>query len=524
MRARSISPPVLLPLLATAILVVTVLRPSDMEARRALPPLRGLSAHLRTGHPCALSPVRCLLRELPESPLARRNLAIAMDRLNGLTIGPGDTVCLAAAIGPWCSGEYVLAPGTGQPGCIAAFGAGAEHVGALACRAAEVAGLEVHHPATCSPFDVEPISSEIRVRNPTRSPASFRTHWEGSLPCVELRQGTSGTFARHGFAPLRPSGILAAVGDIALDPAAAPWLDGGGSTISESDLVPLLTGADVAICNLETPITNSTDRTPLKSRRDLARRREFLFKADPDTALPALRGLGIDVASLANNHVFDYSDTGISETLRTLSTAGIGACGPAGNSDAPGIALREVAGTHLCFLSFATTETLPRDAAASLPATWIIDTTDSGLKTSCDVVSSCVSKSVRRGEMPVVSFHWGIERSNVPTRAQRELARAAAEAGAGIIIGHHPHRLQPIDVIGGCVVSYSLGNFVFAPHGEGQDDSAVLLVRIAHGRPIAAGLVPVGISLLGMPSLVGGDDSQRLSSLLVDLGLEPPSS
>ncbi|MDI9584349.1 MAG: CapA family protein [Acidobacteriota bacterium] len=520
MEARS----TLLPFVAATFLAATMLRPSSLDAIRALAPVPSLSAHLRTSHLPDLSPVRCVSRRLPDSPLARRNLAIALDRLNGLTIDPGDTVCLASAIGPWCSGDYLLAPSADRPGCIAAFGAGAEHVAALACRAAEAAGLEVHRPVSGSPFDVEPVSAEITLSNRTRSPAFLRTHWEGSLPCVELRQGTPGTRARHGFAPLRPSGILAAVGDVALDPAAAPWIEDRNATISESDLVPLLTSADVAVCNLETPITDSTEHTPLKSRRQVARRREFLFRAAPDTALPAIRGLGIDVASLANNHIFDCSDTGISDTLRNLSTAGIGACGPSTNSATPGISLREVSGTRICFLSFAATETLPEDAAAALPSTWVIDTTDAGLGTSCDRVASRVRKSVSRGEMPVVSFHWGIERSAEPTRAQRELARAAAEAGAGIILGHHPHRLQPVDVIDGCVVAYSLGNFVFAPRGEGQDASAVLVARIAHGRPIAAGLVPVSISRRGIPSLAAGDDTQSLSPLLVGLGLEPPSS
>jgi poly-gamma-glutamate capsule biosynthesis protein CapA/YwtB (metallophosphatase superfamily) len=74
----------------------------------------------------------------------------------------------------------------------------------------------------------------------------------------------------------------------------------------------------------------------------------------------------------------------------------------------------------------------------------------------------------------VVLFHWGAERSDTPSRNQRRLAYAAADAGADLVVGHHPHVLQGIEVRGNCLIAYSLGNFVFPSRSTSTRQTMIL--------------------------------------------------
>lgn len=524
MGSRSLIRSLPLPLAAAALLAAAFMRAPGGDA----PPPRVLGALLagpKADHALPeAQPVRCLLRGLPQSPLARRNLSVALDRLNGLIVASGDSISLAAVLGPWCAEGYVLAPCSGQTGCVAAFGAGAEEVGDLACQAAQAAGLKVTRPVSRDAFEVEPVSADILLSNVTSGSVRFSTGWEGSLPCLEIRRTSGATHSPGGFAAMRPSSLLAAVGDVACDPAAAPWIGRSGAAAVDSDVVPVLRSADLCVGNLETPLTDSSQTTPVKSASDIARKREFVFGAAPVRGLAILTGLGLDVAACANNHIFDRGEQGIADTLRNLSDREITPCGPSSDPAISATPAVELGGSRLRFVAFATTETLPPGAESALPGSWVLDVREGKLGEACSRVSSVIRQCASQGEMPVVSFHWGVERSHRPTRVQLELARAAAESGAGLILGHHPHRLQPVDMIGECVVAYSLGNFVFAPQGEGQDRSAILLVRVAHGRPVAAGLTPATISHNGLPQLARDSRPDALVPLLAEIGVEAPAS
>jgi poly-gamma-glutamate synthesis protein (capsule biosynthesis protein) len=113
------------------------------------------------------------------------------------------------------------------------------------------------------------------------------------------------------------------------------------------------------------------------------------------------------------------------------------------------------------------------------------------------MVRADAGRAARVADLVVVWFHWGIERQFTPTGRQHELAAAALAGGADIVLGAHPHVLQPIERSGRRLVAWSLGNFVFLPQSPGTERSGVLVVSLdARGvrgfrlRPAIAGAQP----------------------------------
>jgi poly-gamma-glutamate synthesis protein (capsule biosynthesis protein) len=240
---------------------------------------------------------------------------------------------------------------------------------------------------------------------------------------------------------------LAAVGDILMHEdvkvsgAQAP----GGLEELWAEVTPELRKADIAFANLETPIAPATGRPG----------RPMQFNAPPD--LPAaLKASGFTILSTANNHAFDQGVRGVQETLDRLEKAGLAAIGTGpdrARAEAPRIL--EVKGLRIAFLGFTDIFNVNLDARADRP--WV---------RSLDPVEAvrAVREARAEADAVVVSIHWGVEYLHTPLARQRKVARDLAEAGADLVLGHHPHVLQPVEVLeaGGrrTVVAYSLGNFI----------------------------------------------------------------
>ena len=471
----------------------------------------------------SLKTIRASLRRMPEAPPERRNLAAALRRLNGAEVPPGGFLDLGALLGPWIGDDYCFAPCAGQGPYVALFGAGAEGAAALCLAAARAAGLDVEAPALLALPLPAPVAPGTRLRNPTADAARIEAGWKAGRPVITVSAtvpapGTPVRFETPASDEVR---LIAAVGDVACDPRAAPGIRRAPGALAPSHLARLLREADVVIANLETPLTDARVPTPVKCPHDLARGRQFVFRSAPELGISLLGALSVNVALLANNHIFDYGAEGIGDTHKALRRAGVQVAGPA--SDGKGaVSAAFTLGNHpYRVFSFVGSETLPPTAEAKLARAWVVDTRPEGFPAARAGVAELIAAARRRGETPIVGFHWGAEGVAEPTELQRELARAAAEAGAALILGHHPHRLQPIDTIGSCVVAYSLGNFVFAPMRPEQAASGVLVAAVTHGRVFAAGLVPVHIAADGIPQLLETLDFPEAEGMLADLGVGP---
>jgi poly-gamma-glutamate synthesis protein (capsule biosynthesis protein) len=255
-------------------------------------------------------------------------------------------------------------------------------------------------------------------------------------------------------------------------------------------IVDLLSEPDLTFANLETPIAPDASGGT----------REYVFNAPPD-AVSALLHAGVDAVSVANNHAFDQGRAGFEETLRRLEQARMNAIGAGPPGSAAGPLRIEVGGLALAFLGYA--HFFNQEGNACPPP--------SAAKGRCIQAGQLdrarildeVRAAATLSDAVVVSLHWGVEYDPQPRSEDVELAHAIVEAGALVVLGHHPHVLQPIELhrrsdgrVG--VIAYSLGNFVSNQsrryvHGATPEkvaatrDGALLRVGIAkrdYGRAV----------------------------------------
>lgn len=267
---------------------------------------------------------------------------------------------------------------------------------------------------------------------------------------------------------------LFAVGDVKLDRTEERGVD------PFAHVHPPLSAAHVAIVNAE--MTIATGGQPAE--------KEFVFRAPP-AAASRMAAAGIDVASLANNHALDYGVDALLESVVHLRAAGVGAVGAGEDADsayAPWSA-EPVPGVRLAVIGASYVLGSPREAAGLGP----------GLASAYDRrrLLAAVRSAAADHDVVVVTVHWGVEREACPEARQRDLGAALVAAGATVVLGHHPHVLQPIEAGDGTLVAYSLGNFVFdyrtGPAGNTvvldlEFDGTVLKGHTAHPHTLATGI------------------------------------
>ncbi len=219
------------------------------------------------------------------------------------------------------------------------------------------------------------------------------------------------------------------------------------------DLAPLLASADIAFANLESPFS---DRGPIYESR-------MVFKAEPEM-IAGLELAGIDVVSTANNHARDCGRRGVEFTLDWLAKHGIAAVGSGETAEAAhhGNVL-ERNGVKFGFLGYTYDQSNGNHR----------DVDDRVAVMDVAQMRADVADLKTRADVAIVSMHAGLEYSPRPNAQQTTFARAAIEAGASVVVGHHPHVVEPWERFRGGVIFYSLGNLVFdqtqrveTQHGE----------------------------------------------------------
>jgi poly-gamma-glutamate synthesis protein (capsule biosynthesis protein) len=225
-------------------------------------------------------------------------------------------------------------------------------------------------------------------------------------------------------------------------------LNHGGYDSLFDDLTSALSAADFAYANLETPVSLSGD----------AGTKEFHFNAPPDL-LEALKTAGIKVVSVANNHVYDQGQKGLEETLNELDKAGLPYAGAGrGDAEAHRGARLEKNGIRVAVLG-ATQFFNTKDEKLGDPRSARANRFDE------KAIGEAIRTARSDSDFVIVAAHWGEEYQAKPRASEVELAHDLFEAGADVILGTHPHVLQPIEIYRAadgrtCMVIYSLGNFV----------------------------------------------------------------
>jgi poly-gamma-glutamate synthesis protein (capsule biosynthesis protein) len=286
--------------------------------------------------------------------------------------------------------------------------------------------------------------------------------------------------------PPPPTLHLVAVGDILLGDAAQRELDRKGYDFPFRRLRPYLRRADVLVGNLEGPITQAPTR--------LDPDKTWSYKCRPGAAA-ALERAGFHVLCLANNHAMDYGRKGLADTIRILKKNSIGHFG-AGASYRQAVAGRvvKVGGIRFGFVGFyeATDPTLGRLG-------WFARGRRPGVAPlNRQTVRSAIRRLRPRVEVLVVSFHWGRNYEPV-TALQKRWGRRAAAFGADLVLGHHPHVAQGVEVHRGVPILYSLGNFTFLSRGRFRLVDPrwrygwIADVAVRGGRVAGVDLIPIAV-------------------------------
>lgn len=210
--------------------------------------------------------------------------------------------------------------------------------------------------------------------------------------------------------------------------------------------------ADIVVVNFEGPMSDRGTNVGSK----------YSFRADP-RAVETLKLLNVSVASLANNHMWDYGRDALMDTASILEANGILPVG-AGKDYAAANALkvREVNGIKIGFLSY--TDLYPANLSAGPDSPGVssfdLERAVAETKARKDPLSSAVATG-EKADILVVLFHWGEEYQPHPTQEQKNIAHSLIDAGADMVVGHHPHVAQDIEEYNGKWIFYSLGNFIF---------------------------------------------------------------
>lgn len=267
---------------------------------------------------------------------------------------------------------------------------------------------------------------------------------------------------------------LIAVGDLMMGGSALSVIKKKGPDYSFALTQSIFHSADIAIANLEAPFTLSGkafDKT-------------FTFRVPPSYA-HGIVNAGFDVLTLANNHILDYGPEGLFSTLKILDSLKIAHCGAGRNleeADRGTILQRE--GWKVGFLAYSLTypsafwATLKRCGTA-YPNIKRLKNRIQSLKKETDLV--------------VVSFHWGGELKTHPKPYQRFYAHQAVKWGADLVIGHHPHVLQGLELYQGRLIAYSLGNFVFGSYSRNSRESIILKIRFDRKGFLLAEMIPISV-------------------------------
>ena len=211
--------------------------------------------------------------------------------------------------------------------------------------------------------------------------------------------------------------------------------------------------SDVVIANLEGPLTTAPEPSDPIAYRSYA--------VAPST-VDGLVDFGIDAVSLANNHAMDRSGPGVEETRQTTSAAGIASFGAGLNSDEARQPLMiDTRAGRIAVVGMADVIGF-QSADKTRPGTRRI---------SLNHIETDLGAARDAGADYVVAFvHWGENYGQVDDR-QRTMAQIMVEAGYDLIVGHGPHLYQPMEIIDGTPVFYSIGNFIFGSNGR-YDESA----------------------------------------------------
>ena len=236
----------------------------------------------------------------------------------------------------------------------------------------------------------------------------------------------------------------------------------------------VLADADIVFANLEAPF--GTDGSAFE--------KAYTFRVKP-SLVNVLTAGKINMVSLANNHILDFGEDVLRQTRTILSEKGIHFSGAGKNlSEARQPVIFTVGGKKIAWACYSLTfpeEFWASDSSAGTCFPWEAFFFDD------------IRRFKRENDLVVVSFHWGSELMTSPKDYQVLLAHQTIECGADLILGHHPHVLQGLEIYKDKLIAYSLGNFVFGSYSENVKESMLLKIAFQSGGNWRCKIIPLNV-------------------------------
>ncbi len=291
---------------------------------------------------------------------------------------------------------------------------------------------------------------------------------------TQLSGQLGGVLAARLTPPRAGSVTIDAMGDLMLARGVATKVQQNGPSWPLGAVSDRLRSADLRYANLEFSLTD----------RGTQARKDYTFRAPP-SEVACLTSAGINVVGLANNHVLDYGEQGLTDTIAAIANAGIAHAGAGVDGEtARTPVVVQVNGLRVAWLAYAN---VPDDSITGFPA----HSLEAGPGKpgvawgTAAAIARDVANAHKNADLVVVALHAGFEYTAQPNSTQTDLAHAAIDAGAALVLGAHPHVLQGLEFYHGGLIAYSLGNFVFdldeadlAQYGLPSVLSVILRVRL----------------------------------------------
>jgi poly-gamma-glutamate synthesis protein (capsule biosynthesis protein) len=254
----------------------------------------------------------------------------------------------------------------------------------------------------------------------------------------------------------------------------------------------VLKSADLSVLNMETAVTGRGTPQP----------KTYHFRARP-AAFNALRDAGVDLVTMANNHVLDYGPTGLADTIAAARAARFPVIGIGDNAAAAWAPyVTTIKGTRIAIIGVS--------QVAELASSWVATGTRPGEANAIDLgrTLSAIRAAKKHADIVIVFMHWGTEGTSCPDANQLSLAPKLAAAGASIVIGSHAHMLQGSGWLGHTFVAYGMANFLWWENSYSTATGVLMLTLHPH-RPLTARFIPAEVSATGQPIPLTGAAAAR---------------
>lgn len=267
------------------------------------------------------------------------------------------------------------------------------------------------------------------------------------------------------------------VGDIMLSRGVDSWMRRRGYLYPFENIAGITASAEIVFGNLESPLSTKGEKGE----------NFYSFRGNPK-AVKGLVYAGFDVLNLANNHIFDYGKEAFEETVELLRKNNIQTIGAGKDlQEARRPAIFNLGDLSIAFLGYNVSPGAiyakdNRFGVSKAESAWLIED---------------IEKVKKRADLVIVSFHWGIEYEDFPTEYQKSLAHMAVDCGADMVVGHHTHTFQGIEIYKSNLIAYSLGNFIFDQRDVKNNQSFILKVIFKGKKLLSAEIIP--IELLAYP-------------------------